>query len=110
MELLRVVPLAQLEVHCRSLDDLDAGGTHAVARSHLRVHLLHPAVQGRVAVLLVHVVVPRPALVTEPDAVVLDGGGVLLKDLTERDTQTYILVRISRQDNEVHPYMEIKCR
>jgi hypothetical protein len=81
VELLRVVPLAQLEVDRRRLDDLDAGGPHAVARGHLVVHLLHGAVQGRVAVLLVHVVVPRPALVPQPDAVVLDGGWVALEDL-----------------------------
>ena len=64
-----------------SLDDLDAGEAHAVARAHLLVHLLHAAVERRVAVLLVHVVVPGPALVAHPDAEVLDRGGLLLKDL-----------------------------
>jgi hypothetical protein len=81
VELLGVVPLAQLEVDRRCLDDLYAGGPHAVAGGHLVVHLLHCAVQGGVAVLLVHVVVTSPALVAQPDAIVLDGGRVALKDL-----------------------------
>jgi len=81
VELLGVVPLAQLEVDRRCLDDLDAGGPHAVAGGHLVVHLLHGTVQGGVTVLLVHVVVTCPALVTQPDAIVLDSGWVALKDL-----------------------------
>ena len=81
MELLGVVPLAQLEVHRGRLDDLDAGGPHTVAGGHLVVHLLHGTVQGGVTVLLVHVVVTGPALVTQPDAIVLDSGWVALKDL-----------------------------
>jgi hypothetical protein len=52
-----------------------------VARGHFCVHLVHGTIQGGVTVLLVHVVVPGPALVAQPDAEVLDGGGVLLKDL-----------------------------
>jgi len=83
VELLGVVPLAQLEVHCRGLDDLDAGGPHTVARSHLIVHLLHSAIQGCVTVLLVHVVVAGSALVAQPDAVVLNRRWVALKDLTQ---------------------------
>ena len=49
--------------------------------SHLIVHLLHGTIQGGITVLLVHVVVPSPALVTQPDAIVLDCGRVTLKDL-----------------------------
>ena len=62
-------------------DDLDAGEAHAVAGPHLLVQLLDGAVEGGVAVLLVHVVVASPALVADPDAEVLDGGGLLLEDL-----------------------------
>jgi hypothetical protein len=93
VELLSVVPLAELEVHRRSLDDLDAGGPHAVARGHLVVHLLHSAIQGCVAVLLVHVVVAGSALVAQPDAVVLDCRRVTLKDLIQHTG----LVRIRTQ-------------
>ena len=52
-----------------------------MAGPHLLVQLLDSAVEGRVAVLLVHVVVSSPALVAHPDAKVLDGGGLLLEDL-----------------------------
>ena len=83
VELLGVVPLAQLEVDRRGLDDLDAGGPHTVAWSHLIVHLLHCTVQGCVTVLLVHVVVAGSALVAEPDAEVLDRSWVTLEDLTQ---------------------------
>jgi hypothetical protein len=52
-----------------------------VAGSHLCVHLLNCAIEGSVTVFLVHVVVSGPALVTQPDAKVLDSGRVLLKNL-----------------------------
>ena len=81
VELLGVVPLAELEVNCCRLNDLDAGWPHAVTGSHLIVHLLHGTIKGGITVLLVHVVVPSPALVTQPDAIVLDCGRVTLKDL-----------------------------
>jgi hypothetical protein len=52
-----------------------------VAGSHLCVHLLNCTIEGSVTVLLVHVVVSGPALVTQPDTKVLDSGRVLLKNL-----------------------------
>jgi hypothetical protein len=81
VELLGVVPLAQLEINRRGLDDLDARGSHSVARSHLSVHLLHSTIHSSVTVLLVHVVVTGSALVAQPDTKVLDRGWVALKDL-----------------------------
>jgi hypothetical protein len=89
VELLGVVPLAQLEMDCGGLDDLDARGSHAVARSHLSVHLLHCTIQSGVTVLLVHVVVAGPALVAQPDAIVLDIGWVPLKDLKQEPFVSY---------------------
>jgi hypothetical protein len=77
----RVGALACRRGHGRGLDDLDAGEADPVAGAHLLVQLLHGAVEGGVAVLLVHVVVPSPALVADPDAKVLDGRGPLLEDL-----------------------------
>ncbi|BAS95362.1 Os05g0565050, partial [Oryza sativa Japonica Group] len=81
VELLSVVPLAELEVNCCGLDDLNAGEPHTVTRGHLGVHLLHSTIQSSVTVFLVHVVVTCSALVTQPDAVVLDRCRVTLKDL-----------------------------
>lgn len=52
----------------------------AAAAAHL-VHLLHGAVEGDVAVLLVRVVEARARHVAHPDAEVLDGRRVLLEDL-----------------------------
>eukprot|EP00850_Spirogloea_muscicola_P017502 SM000151S01490 [mRNA] locus=s151:179004:180190:+ [translate_table: standard] len=83
MELLGVVSLAHLGCHHGGLDDLDARRAHAVSRRHLVVHLLHAAIERRVPVLLVHVVVARPALVPHPDAKVLDGRWSLLKNLQQ---------------------------
>jgi hypothetical protein len=76
MELLGVHTLAE-----RYRDDLDAWGANPVTRSHLVIHLLNCSIQSKVSVLLVHVVVASPALITHPDTIVLDGGGVLLKNL-----------------------------
>ena len=50
------------------------------------VHLLHGAVQGHVAVLLVRVVKACPRHVPHPDAVVFDGRRVLLEDLGRKRT------------------------
>jgi hypothetical protein len=81
VELFSVVPLAESEVDCSSLDDLDARRPDTVARSHLSVHLLNSTIEGGVTVFLVHVVVASPALVTQPNAIVLDCSWILLKDL-----------------------------
>lgn len=68
-----------------------------MARSHLSVHLLDRAIEGGVAVLVVHVVVSCPALVTQPDTKVLDCGGVLLKNLVEgEDLAVALLHAFSR--------------
>ena len=83
MKLLCVITLADSEVDSGSLDDLDAGRSDTMARSHLCVHLLNCTIEGGVTVLLVHVVVSSPALVTQPDTKILDCCGVLLKNLHE---------------------------
>ena len=90
MELLGALSLAQFCRDCGGLDDLNAREPHSMARSHLGVHLLHSTVERGVAELLVHVVVPGSALVTEPDTVVLDFRGVLLENLQGwNNTVTY---------------------
>lgn len=62
-------------------DDLDRSGTATVAAGHLVVELGDGAGEGEVTELAVHVVGAGAGVVTEPDAVVLDGAGVLLDDL-----------------------------
>ncbi len=47
-------------------------------------YLLNCPIQGHIPVLLVHVVVARARLEAHPDAKILDGGGVLLEDLADR--------------------------
>jgi hypothetical protein len=81
VELLSVVTLAEFKVDSSSLDDLNARESDTVAGSHLSVHLLNGTIQGGITVLLVHVVVTSPTLVTQPDAIVLDSRWVLLKNL-----------------------------
>lgn len=81
MELLGVLTLAERYWNSCSLDDLNARGTHPMTRSHFIVHLLHCSIESQISVLLVHVVVASPALIAHPDTIVLDGGGVLLKNL-----------------------------
>jgi hypothetical protein len=81
VKLLSVITLADAEVDSGRLDDLDARRSDTVAGSHLGVHLLNRTIEGGVTVLLVHVVVSSSALVTQPDAKVLDCGRVLLKNL-----------------------------
>ena len=60
---------------------LDVGAGCAMAAGHLLVHLLDCTVQGEVAVLLVHVVGARSAVVANADAEVLDLLWSLLEDL-----------------------------
>ena len=81
VKLFGALPLAKFGRNSRSLDDLDAREPHTVSGRHLGVHLLNGTVQGGVTELLVHVVVPSPALVPQPDSKVLDRCRVLLKDL-----------------------------
>jgi hypothetical protein len=74
VELLGVVTLGGSRSDSGGFDDVDARVLSAVTRSHLLVHLSHGPVEGGVAVLLVHVVVTSPGLVTHPDAKVLHSG------------------------------------
>ena len=81
MKLFGALPLAKLGRNSGCLNDLDAREPDTVSGRHLGVHLLNGTVQGSVTVLLVHVVVPSPALEPQPDSKVLDRCRVLLKDL-----------------------------
>ena len=62
-------------------DDLDRVLGGAMATSHLHVHLGNGTAESRVSVLLVHVNSASAGEVTEDDAVVPDGTGLLLEDL-----------------------------
>lgn len=81
MELFGAFPLAQLSRNGSSLDDLNAWRSYPVPRSHLGVHLFHSTIESGVTIFLVHVMIPSSALVAQPDAIVLDFGRILLKDL-----------------------------
>ena len=63
------------------LDDLQAGRAHTVAGSHFLVERVNRGVHRGLAVLLVGVVETRARLVADPDAKVLNSGGILLEDL-----------------------------
>ena len=81
VELLDVGALGEGCGHHLSLDDGNARLPHAMSTSHLRVHLLDCAVHGQVPVLLVHVVVARSRLISDPEAKILHAGGAAVKDL-----------------------------
>lgn len=80
-ELARVLAANILVGNLRNLNDLQARSTHTVAGSHFLVERIHRRVHRRLAVLLIRVVVTRAGLVTDPDAEVLHGRRVRLKDL-----------------------------
>ena len=81
MKLLGPLPLAKFGWDSSSFNDLDAMITDPVAGSHLVVHLLNTTIQSGITVLLVHVVIPSSTLIPQPDAIILDLGWVLLKNL-----------------------------
>lgn len=81
--------LALAGVQDRGPDDLDDTPTGAMAGSHLRVHLVHSTVQGRVTVFTVHVVSSGTAIVPQPHSVVLHVVRVLLEDLFDFSSNYY---------------------
>lgn len=101
MELFGAFPLAQLSRNSGSFNDLDAWMSHPVSRSHLVVHLFHSTVESGVTIFLVHVMVPSSALVPQPDAIVLDFGRILLKDLQGNQIED-ISERTKRNLTEAH--------
>mmetsp|Transcript_65084 Transcript_65084/g.180508 ORF Transcript_65084/g.180508 Transcript_65084/m.180508 type:complete len:233 (+) Transcript_65084:1-699(+) len=86
---------------CRCVDDLDGARLCAVAPGHLRVHLAHGTVDVDVAVLLVHVVRVRAALVAQPDAVVLDLRGAAVVKLIDSEQLTTALLCLVQLLHEV---------
>jgi hypothetical protein len=81
MELFCVISFAELGWYCRSLDDLDARGPHTMTWSHFVIHLFYSTIQSGISVLLVHVMVTCPALVSHPDTIVLYCSRLLFKYL-----------------------------
>lgn len=90
-ELLDLRSLDVLILKADGLNDMDALVPGAVATGHLAVHLGDGAAEGRVAVLLVHVHIILARQVLQHDAVVLDGGGLALEDLGDRNDLTLAL-------------------
>lgn len=72
-----------------------------MARSHLSVHLLHSPVQSGITVLLVHIVITSSTLITQPDAIVLDLGWVLLKNLVNGKHLTITLLDLLELSKKV---------
>ena len=95
VELLDVGTLGVSGLNSGSLNDLDTTSTNAMARTHLLVELLYGTVQGEVAVLLVGVVDTGTRVVANPDAKVLNGGGILLEDLIDSQNLTVGLLYTS---------------
>lgn len=80
-ELLGVGPAGLRSLDLLNLHDLNTAVRGPVAAVHLLEKLVHGTNPGGVAEFLPDVVVGRARLVTERDAKVLDGVGLLLKDL-----------------------------
>ena len=80
---MRTLDLAVIE-HAGS-DDLDRVMGSTVSTRHLHVHLRDSSAEGHISVLLVHVDGIGAGEVTENDAVVSDGAGLLLEDLARGD-------------------------
>lgn len=57
---------------------------------HMGWYLLNSTIEGDIPVLLVHVVVASTGLISHPDTVVFDLGGVLLSDLQENHSMTLL--------------------
>lgn len=86
MELLGALPLAEFCWDSCCLDNLDARRPHPVTRCHLSVHVFYSTIQSCVSVLLVHVVITSPTLVSQPDSIVVDRSWIFLKNL-QAETQ-----------------------
>ena len=83
MELLDVGTLGIRRLDSGCLDDRNTAMADTVTRSHLLVELLNGTVEGDITVLLVGVVDTGTGVVTNPDAKVLDSGGILLEDFVD---------------------------
>ncbi len=100
MELLSVLTLAQRDRYGGCFDDLNAGETHTVRRCHLIIHLLNCSIQACVTVLLVHVMIPCPALKPHPDTKVLGCCWVFLKNLQSRKKNRFDLALLQNSTSE----------
>eukprot|EP01018_Ginkgo_biloba_P004858 Gb_05344 [translate_table: standard] len=83
MKLLGILTLAELCRNSCRLNNLNAGLSHSVTRSHLIVHLRNRPIKCCVTILFVHVVVPSSTLIPKPDTIILDLGWLFLKDLID---------------------------
>ena len=82
-------------------NDLDTAETSSVATSEILVQLLNSTNSGGISVLFVHVVGASLAVVSQDNTVVLDGEGVLLKNLINRDDFTTSLLDLVLTRKEV---------
>lgn len=91
VELFGALPLAELGRNGGSLYDLNAVVTNSVTRTHFSVHLLNSTIQSGVTVLFVHVMISSPTLVPQPNAIVLNGRRIFLKDLQHKYMKKWCL-------------------
>mmetsp|Transcript_123070 Transcript_123070/g.348803 ORF Transcript_123070/g.348803 Transcript_123070/m.348803 type:complete len:225 (+) Transcript_123070:98-772(+) len=83
------------------VDDLNAPWLRTVPTCHFAVHLADSAVDGDVAVLLVHVVRVRAAVVPEPDGVVFHLCRPAIKELVHCEQLAATLLRLVELLHEV---------
>ncbi len=101
MELLDVGTLGISRCNGGSLDDGNAAVADAMAGSHFLVELHNGAVKGGITVLLVGVVYTGTGVVTNPNAKVLNSGGVFLEDFIDCQNLTVGLLHTSQFSQEV---------
>jgi len=80
-ELLGALPFAKFSWDGSSLNNLYAWTPDSMTRCHFVVHLFNSTVQSSISVFLVHVVITSPALIPQPNPVVLYLGRIFLKNL-----------------------------
>lgn len=83
------------------LEDVDTVSLGTMTGSHVTVALGDGSSDGVVTVLSVHVVVSGTGIVLEPDSVVLDGSGVLLELLLDREDLSVGLLHTTKHGDEV---------
>mmetsp|Transcript_8627 Transcript_8627/g.18937 ORF Transcript_8627/g.18937 Transcript_8627/m.18937 type:complete len:204 (+) Transcript_8627:99-710(+) len=101
VHLLDVVAPARGGRDRRGVDDLDGARVGTVAAGHLGVELADGAVDGDVAVLLVHVVRVGAGLVAQPDAVVLHLVRALVEELVDGEQLAAALLGLVELLHEV---------
>ena len=104
---LRVMKLSDvwsLAVSCLDgsrLNDGDGTMSSTVSTSHFLVHLFYSAVKCGISVLLVCIVHSSTRVISNPDAIILNGCWVLLKDFVHCENLTVGLLYTTKLSQEV---------